>query len=200
MQPGSGSADPQLWDRVRARDANAFAELYRRHSGRVHAHLLQRTGTVEAEDLTAEVFVVAWRKNADIHFDEEAGMLPWLLVCANNLLRNQERSLRRARLLLDRVPPGPTAAPDIADEVTDTDERRRARLAVRAVLDRLADGDRDIIQLCVIQGLSPAAVAGVTGRPAGTVRSQLSRALARARSLYETNSGFAASTSIGETP
>lgn len=177
-------SDQDLWGLVRARDGDAFAGLYSRHAARVHAHLRQRTDPAEAEDLVADVFVIAWQKQGDISFDQDAGMLPWLLMCANNVLRNQQRSRTRRRHALARVPINATAMPDVADDVVDREVRADRATALRAVLDQLSVNDRELLQMCVVQGLTPTVVAAASGQPAGTVRSQLSRALAKARSLY----------------
>lgn len=175
--------DQELWARIRRHDGDAFAQLYRRHAGRVYAHLLQRVASRhDAEDLTAEVFIVAWNRAAKVRFGPTAGMLPWLLVCANNLLRNRRRSLHRARRALEKVTR--VDEPDPAEQIVDDAEHSANLVTLRTVLGQLSVADQNIIQLCVVQGLSPQTVAETLGKPSGTIRSQLSRALGRAREIY----------------
>lgn len=177
--------DQGLWDRLQSDDALAYSELYLRYADRVFRYLMQRLGSrPDCEDLTAEVFFLCWEKRRSIRVDDTAGMLPWLLVCANNLLRNHRRSVERARKALARVPVD-SIEPDPTDTVDDDDADRAQLKAVMRVLDDLQPADRDIIQLCVLEDITPQAVADLTGRRPGTIRSQLSRALARTRRLCE---------------
>ena len=71
--------------------------------------------------------------------------------------------------------------PDIADRVVDRAADLYYLRIVRDVLSELPVADRELIQWCVVQGVSPGVVAQITGTAPGTVRSRLSRALGRAR-------------------
>ncbi|WP_051265770.1 RNA polymerase sigma factor [Nakamurella lactea] len=165
-------------------DRAAFAAVYRRHSSQVFTHFLQR-GVVraDAEDLTAEVFAIAWRRRSVIEPHPTAGLLPWLLGTANNLIKDSRRSIIRARRALARVEL-PGDVPDIAEELAASAEDRARIRMLTDVLADLTTAEQEVIQFCVLRGLSANVVAGVTGEPAGTVRSRLSRALAKARTSY----------------
>lgn len=177
--------DQELWRRLQSDDALAYSELYLRYADRVFRYLMQRLGSrPDCEDLTAEVFFLCWTKRQSVRVDGRAGMLPWLLVCANNLLRNHRRSVERARKALARVP-ADSIEPDPTDAVDDDAAARAQLKVVKRVLDGLRPEDRDIIQLCVLQDITPQAVADLTGQRPSTIRSQLSRALARTRRLCE---------------
>lgn len=165
-------------------DRLIFAAAYTAHASAVFTHLLQRgIGRADAEDLTAEVFAIAWRRSADIRPHPTAGMLPWLLATANNLLRSKRRSLWRAHRALSRIE-RPTDVPDFSADLAQAAEDK-ARLAVLVdVLKGLTVAEQEVIQFCVLRGIGPAVVAQVTGEPDGTVRSRLSRALGKARARY----------------
>ena len=60
------------------------------------------------------VFLEAWRKRRQVKFEGES-VLPWLLAVANNSIRNGNRSLRRYRRLLTKLPRA-VAIPDQSDE------------------------------------------------------------------------------------
>lgn len=175
--------DQELWQRLQGDDVQACADLYRHYSERVFRHLLQRVESrLDAEDLTAEVFIVAWNRRSSIRLDAVAGMLPWLLVTANLLLRNQQRSISRARRAFARVPVN-EVEPDPSEEVIDSDADQESVRIIRKVLGELPRQDREIIQLCIFQEFSPQTVADLTGQRPGTVRSRLSRALSRLRTI-----------------
>lgn len=165
-------------------DRAAFAAVYRSAGAAVFTHFLQRgVARADAEDLTAEVFAIGWRRRSDIVQHPTAGMLPWLLGTANNLLKSKRRSLRRAHRALARVAE-PVDVPDIAVNLTDqAEDRHRLELLV-LVLQGLSVPEQEVIQFCVLRGIPPKVVADVTGEPVGTIRSRLSRALVKARDLY----------------
>lgn len=165
-------------------DRTAFAAVYRRHSSQVFTHFLQRgIAKADAEDMTAEVFAIAWRRRSVIEPHPTAGLLPWLLGTANNLIRDSRRSIDRARRALSRLD-RPADVPDIAEDLTaSAQDRDRIRL-LADVLAELTVAEQEVIQFCVLRGLSATVVSGVTGEPVGTVRSRLSRALAKARNHY----------------
>ncbi len=167
-----------------AADRAAFESVYRASNSAVFTHFLQRgLARADAEDLTAEVFAIAWRRRNDIAPHPTAGLLPWLLGTANVLLKSKRRSLWRAHRALAKIGK-PVDAPDIAVHLTDqAEERHRLDLLAR-ILGGLSVPEQEVIQFCVLRGIPPKVVAEVTGEPVGTIRSRLSRALGKARSLY----------------
>jgi RNA polymerase sigma-70 factor (ECF subfamily) len=105
------TTDAELVQPVRDGDVRAFAELFERHGRRVLAHCFRRTADhALAEDCLSMVFLEAWRHRRSVRLAGHS-LLPWLLAVANNVLRNQRRSLRRPRRhrALAAVP-GPGAA------------------------------------------------------------------------------------------
>jgi RNA polymerase sigma factor (sigma-70 family) len=98
---------------------------------RVYAYCFNRTGSWSmAEDLTSVVFLEAWRRRRHVRFSGDS-VLPWLLAVANNATLNAQRTLRRHRRLLVKLPPA-GEEPDIAEAAVrrvDT-ERAAAHLLV----------------------------------------------------------------------
>ena len=71
--------DVDLAARAARGDTSAFEALYDRHVSRVHAHCARQLGSVqEADDLTAMVFLEAWRRRASVRV-VDSSVLPWLL-------------------------------------------------------------------------------------------------------------------------
>jgi RNA polymerase sigma factor (sigma-70 family) len=175
-----GGADDDLWRMAVAGDSAAFGKLFTRHASAVHRYCYRRTGSVAlAEDLTSIVFLHAWRRRADVNLDS-VPVRGWLFGVATQVVRNGNRSLRRHRDLLARIPP-PAAVGDHADDVAARIDTDRDSVRVRAAISRLPRADRDVLALAVLGELSYAEIAAALTLPIGTVRSRLSRARARLR-------------------
>ncbi len=172
------SADGTLLAAAINGDGDAFGRLYDRHRDRVFRHVLRLSDSrSDAEDLVALVFVEAWRRQGNVRV-VEGSVLPWLLVTANNLARNERRARRRYRAVLPRIAQ-PIPEPDHADEVVERLGAVSRATAVRSAFDRLGARDQEILTLCVLDELSTSEVAAILGVPAGTVKSRLSRAKQR---------------------
>ncbi len=83
-----------LWRQARGGETDAFEALYRRLSGNVYGLALRLTGRVpEAEELTQEVFVRAWRYRERIESADH--LRAWLKrVAVNEFLTGRRRSQR----------------------------------------------------------------------------------------------------------
>lgn len=174
--------DAALIARTQHGDQQAFAELVRRYqtvSFRV-AYII--TGSAEeAEDAAQEGFVRAYR-SID-RFRLELPFRPWLLRIVANAARTQ-----RGRTA--RHPALPLSEPSPAQVVTDGSGSPEA-LAIAAesaaelmtALKMLRWEDQQVITLRYFIELSEAETAAVLGCARGTVKSRLSRALGRLRSI-----------------
>lgn len=177
-----GGTDGELWRKAAKGDPSAFGALFERHADAVYNHCFRRTGSWSAaEDLASVVFLEAWRRRRDVSLSGES-ILPWLLAVANNVVRNRDRSLRRHRRLLTKLPPA-VVAPDPADEAVSRVDDERAMRRVLQVFSRLLPDEQDVLALCVWAGLSYTDAAVALGVPVGTVRSRLSRARDHLRRL-----------------
>lgn len=89
-------SDRELWRLAAGGEADAFGRLYDRHANAIYNYCFRRTADwAAAEDLTATVFLEAWRKRRRVVFDSDDAVLPWLYVVAGNVVRNETRRLRR---------------------------------------------------------------------------------------------------------
>ena len=112
-----------------------FEVLFRAHYPAVRRYADHRAiAGADADDLVAETFLVAWRRLDVVPEDDP---LPWLLAVAANVRRNQARSRRRYRNLVDRVPRPDAAPPPL--EPSDN------AAAIRAALAALTPDDREIL-------------------------------------------------------
>jgi RNA polymerase sigma factor (sigma-70 family) len=145
---------------------------------------LRRTASWSiAEDLTSEVFLLAWRKRAEVVFTTEGGsVLPWLLGVAVNLARNRRRSDRRAVAAFARLDPN-VSEPDFAEDAAGRLADERQMRKVCAVFALLPAREQEVLALCAWADLSYEDCAVGLGVPVGTVRSRLSRGRAHLREL-----------------
>jgi RNA polymerase sigma factor (sigma-70 family) len=160
------------------REPEAFGELFKRHSRAVYAYCARRTGNLDlAEDLTSVVFIEAFRRRRRLRLSN-TGALPWLIGVANNVVRNADRSLRRYRSALDRIP---AAANGVSSE-EDMMERLEAQEALACALEAISTltrEEQDVVLLVLWSEFTYADAAAALGIPIGTVRSRLARARAK---------------------
>ncbi|MFJ4153044.1 RNA polymerase sigma factor [Streptomyces galbus] len=171
--------------RIQAGEPAAFAELYDNHARGVYNHAFRLTADWStAEDVMASTFMEAWRLRHKV--DPEGGsLLPWLLGIATNTARNQYRNNRRYRRAAIATAAAELAVPDHAEEVTDRLEDRRRLTAALQALTLLRRPEREVLALCLGEGLDYQAAAQALGIPVGTVASRLSRARKKLRSLAQ---------------
>ncbi|MFJ2672971.1 MULTISPECIES: RNA polymerase sigma factor [unclassified Streptomyces] len=175
----------QLRTRIRAGDSSAYAELFDSYARAVYNHAFRLTADWStAEDVMAATFMEAWRLRDRV--DPEGGSLrPWLLGIATNTARNQFRSNRRYRAAANAAAAAELSFPDHADEVAGRVDDRRRLATVLTSLAALRRTEREVIALCLGEGLDYEAAAEALGIPVGTVASRLSRARKKLRALAE---------------
>ncbi len=144
-----------------------------------YLHLKDRD---EAEDVTQETFIRAYRKLDQ--FDTERPLRPWLLSICANLARNRKRSLSRYWRALQRLAGSDPEARQGSGGVP----RREAGDASEELwhlLQAMKGQDREVIYCRYFLDLSVAESAQVLGVPEGTVKSRVYRALERLREAIE---------------
>ena len=133
-----------------------FQALYAEHHARVYAYAVSRAGRQLADEIVSEVFLVAWRRLADV----PAPALPWLLTVARNTACSQFRGSARQRSISAEMRAWVTEAelsePDVADAVSE-------RLSVLTALAALPEADRELLTLVAWHGLKPNEAARVVG-------------------------------------
>ena len=159
-------------------DGEAFGVLFERHAPAVLRFCFRRTGdAVLAEDLTSIVFLEAWRRRERTVFFH-AHARPWLLGVALNVLRSQRRAERRYRAALASLPAPMPPEPESELAIARLAAEQEMREIVRAV-GTLGRREREVLELCVWEGLSTEEAAEALGISTGAVRSRLSRARRR---------------------
>jgi RNA polymerase sigma-70 factor, ECF subfamily len=177
--------DRELVEQARHGDVTAYEELVRRYEQLAFRVAYLVCGDAdEARDAAQEGFVRAW--HALHRFRPGAEPRPWLMQIVANAARNRRRgSTRRTNLALrvaqDRPSDGAAPSPEVA---VLADERRRELLVA---LNRLREEDRLVIALRWFAEQGEAEMAAALGVRRGTVKSRLSRAMARLREVMTTD-------------
>lgn len=133
------------------------------------AYLTRRATSEDAADLLAEVYLVAWRRRAELPCGEERRL--WLYGVARRLLAKHHR------LSMGRVDAEEGAGNTYVPDRQSADQRQGE--AVRRALASLSEVDRELITLTTWEGLSPTDAGRVVGITPGTARVRLHRARAR---------------------
>ena len=138
-----------------------FDALYQAHRDDVWRYLRRRTAD-DHEDLTTEVFLVAWRRRDQLPHEP----LPWLYGVARKVLANHRRGdARRAALAERAAAHAREDTPDLADAVGLREDLSQA-------LATLKEPDRELVLLVAWEGLTIAEAAAALGctRAAAAVR------------------------------
>jgi RNA polymerase sigma-70 factor (ECF subfamily) len=158
----------------RAGDHGAMRVVYERFHRRVFGLTMRIAGAQEAEELTQEVFLKAFRGLDRFRGDAQLGT--WLYrLAVNAALSHVSRSRDKRRA------PEEVLAELPAEAKATGDPRLRARL--EAALAELPAGYRAVIVLHDVEGLQHEEIARVLGCRVGTSKSQLHKARARMREL-----------------
>ena len=152
-----------------AREAR-FRALYEACYPELLRFVQRRLHPSHAEDVAAEVFLVAWRRLEEMPPIED-GARPWLFGVARRSLLNSQRGQDRRAALAVRV--AAAAAPDVAGDDTDLVDRR---LDLVAAWPRLSATDQEALALTVWDELSAVEAAAVLQISAVAFRLRLSRA------------------------
>jgi RNA polymerase sigma factor (sigma-70 family) len=173
--------DEEAIARARAGDLDAYATLVARYSALANRTAYLLGAGPDTSDVVQEAFVKGFRGLRS--FRPGAEFRPWLLKIVANETKNLHRSQRRRGVMELRVAQmeDPVDHRDPA-AVTVKDDAKTALLnAVRT----LPDKDRDVVTCRYLLDLSEAETAQTLGLAKGTIKSRLSRALARLRPMLE---------------
>ncbi|GAA3924990.1 RNA polymerase sigma factor [Microbacterium soli] len=178
----TSTRDREWAARAASGDEAAFRQIYRAHVRPVYwiAHGILGSAQ-DAEDITQETFVVAWRKLPGLELTGES-LLPWLATICRFQAANRLRVLRR-----DRANTADAVDERLPDTVSVEDQVISAELADRIAREvgQLGEVDRRILILCAVQGYGYQVAADEVGLSHGAVRNRLSRVRTRLRGASE---------------
>jgi RNA polymerase sigma-70 factor (ECF subfamily) len=176
-----------------ATDPGPFEQIYERHAVGIYRFVYARVGNQpDAEDLTAQVFV---RAVEQLDVERAPGQIAaWLYRVAHNATADYWRAFYRLPVIgADQVAPGWEPADEApstrTDEQAAADGDARTRVRVEALLRRLPDQYRRVLELRFLERRSVAETALAMGITSGNARVLQYRALRRAALLGDPGDG-----------
>jgi RNA polymerase sigma-70 factor (ECF subfamily) len=164
---------PQLVEKAKRGDRDAFAELYRLHHARIFRMARLHLGDLGdgAEDAVAETFLRAWAA-LPRYRNTGAPFVAWLFGIARHVV-------------LDEVARGRRVMP--SEELP---ERTRGwtvddRLTLAQAMDRLPTAQRQVVELKYLAGMRNEEVASALGKSKGAINAMQWRALGTLREILE---------------
>jgi len=176
--------DP-LNERLAANLERTFEDLVRGHQDRLYSLAARYLGnTADAEDVTQEAFVRAYRAMASypparIH---DLDLRPWLTTILLNVARNRARPDRARTTTMDALATlraDPAEAPEAATDRREAAERWAALVASLPAIYRAP------VLLRHLDGCSYGEMAGILGRAEGTLKAQVHRGVELLRAAFE---------------
>lgn len=153
--------------------ADKFRAVYEANYGAIYAYAARRVGSQLADEVAADTFLVAWRREDALPPEP----LPWLYGIARNMVARQRTAasrseLTQAALRYERPRPHPGAV-DSGDP------------GLWEAWERLSLGDREVLALVAWEDLPVSEAARVLGCPAAVFSVRLHRARRRMEKLLD---------------
>jgi len=135
----------------------------------------------DAEDATQEIFVELWKHAR--RFDRSAGSeATFVTTIARRRLTDRLRSRGRR----PDIESFDESTVDLtSDDDGSSDDQRADAAAAERALARLDPAQRQVLLLGIVEGMTHSEIASATGKPLGTVKTQMRRGLIKIRRLIE---------------
>ena len=163
--------DEKLINEAIAGSKEAFCSLYGEYKDRLYRYALYRLGDpTEAEDAVSECVLAAWQGIGNLRSGKAFGS--WIFRILSNCCAKKIKEMIGTRENLERIYDAGTDNASVPPSLS---------VELAEALAQLRDEERDIVLLSIIGGLSSTEIASLTDLAPGSVRSKLSRSLAKMR-------------------
>ncbi len=152
----------------------AFCSLYDEYKDRLYRYALYRLGDPsDAEDAVSDCVLAAWKSIGRLRSAD--AFSTWIFRILSNCCASRIKEIINRRENLESIynsgkESNVSAPPSLSVELNEA-------------LGQLNDEERNIVLLSIVGGLNSTEVSSLTGLTAGSVRSKLSRSLAKMRSF-----------------
>ena len=176
----AGPSDEELLSAA-GRDPEAFEELYRRHVATIVAFAVRRCSVpAEVPDLVAAVWLEVIG-SADRFNPGQGRAVPWLLGIAANLVASDARRRGRERQAMALLAGQRVLEEDDYERLESEIDASRRASHLRGLLVALPERERMVVELVIVDGLSPQEAAEALGIRPAAARMRLARARRRLR-------------------
>jgi RNA polymerase sigma-70 factor (ECF subfamily) len=178
-------ADADLVRRAQQGDVDAFAALFHANKTKIYSLCLRMTSnTAEAQDLTQEAFLLAFRKLGT--FRGDSALSTWLYRVAVNtvLMHFRKRGMHVREASLDEIKDQDARA--LKPEPGEVDKRLASatdRIVLTRAIKVLPPGYRTVFLMHEVHGYEHQEIAHILRCSIGNSKSQLHKAKARMREL-----------------
>lgn len=177
LHPGKIGTPHELIIRARKGDTKAFGKIYELWVNPIYRFVYLKTKEEDvAEDLTAEIFLKAWKGLKNFIPRKDVKFSTWLFSIARNSVIDYYRVTKQT-LSLDDMP----EMPELVESIDLHPEQTRLQDA----LSHLKPEYRKILELRYIQDIPISRVAQIIKKKEGNVRTLTNRALQRLREIVE---------------
>lgn len=180
-----GADIKSLVQRAQENDADAFGEIFDLFLTPIYRFVFFRVGTKEdAEDITEEVFLKAWKNLKSFQQRRETPFSAWLFQIAKNTLTDFYRQKKDVAELSEEET-DERYHQEIIQNADRDFERKRLLVALKEIPELQADA----VSLKFFSDLSNAEIASVLKKSEGAVRILLSRGIKRLREIFDLQEG-----------
>lgn len=167
----------RLAEQAKAGSKEAFCELYGKYKNKLYRYALYKLGNPEdAEDAVSECVLAAWQGITGLRRTD--AFSAWIFRILHNCCAGHIRESIKHRDNIQNIresDPGAGQSEEYSGKQTELSVELREALAI------LSEQERTIVLLSVTGGLTSREISEITSLTPGSVRSSLSRSLARMR-------------------
>lgn len=172
--------DPELMERVRSGDQDAFVRLIHRHQQSL-VNFFRRLGAYsDAEDLAQETFLRVFRYR--FKYRPVAKFTTFLYTVARHVWADGLRKTMRHEAISERVANESLVSDDGAIGHT------QAAMDTQMALEKLSEKLRAVVVMSVYQGMKYDEIAEILDIPVGTVKSRMFTALNQLKEILDDRS------------
>ena len=163
--------DEKLINEAIAGSKEAFCSLYGKYKDKLYRYALYRLNDpTEAEDAVSECVLAAWQSIGSLRSEKAFGS--WIFRILSNCCASRIKEMIGVRENLERIYNSGAVRVSAPSSLS---------IELSEALSQLREEERNIVLLSIIGGLSSTEIAAFTGLAPGSVRSKLSRSLAKMR-------------------
>jgi RNA polymerase sigma-70 factor (ECF subfamily) len=164
---GSWNDDARLMARIRAREIDAFEELYREYHGRLTRFLFNLVRRPQlVEEVLNDTLMVVWDKPES--FNGASKLSTWIFAIA---YRKAMKAVRRQ----DEAVEDPKAEERVSPDASPEDEfgRQRAQVLLAKAIAELSPEHRAVVDFTYFHEMGYREIAAIMGCPVDTVKTRM---------------------------